>query len=124
MPITFLIIEDHLLLSLTLKRWLETNFPDCQVIEATHGKEAIALAQHSKPQVIIVDIGPLGPEGPQLVELLKAFLPSTPIVALANYDSETSRRRVMGSGASAYIEKNTITSKLQPTVARLLTSAA
>lgn len=123
MPTTILIIEDHLYLSLTLKRWLETKFPNCHVLEATHGKEAIALAQHTAPQVIIVDIGPLGSEGPQLVELLKAFLPAIPIVALANYDSETSRTRVIGSGASAYIEKNTITSKLQPTVARLLALA-
>ncbi|MCB9079165.1 MAG: response regulator [Anaerolineaceae bacterium] len=123
MPATILIIEDHLHLSVTLKRWLETKFPGCHVVEATHGKEAIALAQHTEPHVIIVDIGPLGADGPRLVELLKGFLPAIPIVALANYDSETSRTCVIGCGASAYIEKNTITAKLQPTVARLLSAA-
>ena len=51
-----LIVEEHSFLRRALRRWLETMFPECQVIEAANGQQAIVAAEASLPDVILLDI--------------------------------------------------------------------
>jgi CheY-like chemotaxis protein len=120
MPATFLVVEDHALLRLTLRRWLEVKFPGCQVTEACNGDEALDFSQISPPQVAIVDIGLPGVTGLTILKRLRQSLPQTPIVALASFDSDTARSHALTDGANVYIEKRSVLTELQPTLTNFL----
>jgi DNA-binding NarL/FixJ family response regulator len=120
MPTTILIVEDHDLLRQALRTWLEIAFPKCHIIEATKEAQAIALAQSSRPHVIVMDVSLSGTNGFEAVGRIKAVVPATPVVLLTNNKDETYRICATASGASAYVRKKAIQTELQPTLAALL----
>ncbi|HMQ54023.1 MAG TPA: response regulator transcription factor [Anaerolineae bacterium] len=120
MPAKFLVVEDHALLRLTLRRWLEVKFPGCQVTEACNSDEALTFSQISPPQIAIIDIGLPGAAGLTTLKQLRQSLPQTPIVALASFDSDTTRSHALTDGASVYIEKRSVLTELQPTLTKFL----
>jgi DNA-binding NarL/FixJ family response regulator len=58
-----MIVEDHQGVRQSLREWLELSFPGYQLLEATSGEEAIAMAQAMSPCLVIMDIGPYHPGG-------------------------------------------------------------
>jgi len=124
MPVTILIIESRASLRRALRNWLEVMFAECYVLEATDMAEAITTAQAGLPQVVIVDLGFPNASDLEAIAQLKALVPATQIVILANYEDQIYRSLVKVHGASAYIAKNALLNQLQPTLAALLLAEA
>ena len=124
MPVTILIIESRASLRRALRNWLEVMFAECRVLEATDMAEAITTAQAGLPQVVIVDLGFPNASDLEAIAQLKALVPVTQIVILANYEDQIYRNLVTVYGASAYITKNALLNQLQPTLTALLLAEA
>jgi DNA-binding NarL/FixJ family response regulator len=121
--VTILIAEDHGAVRKTLRDWLEVEFPQCRVIEASSGEDAVALARTESPHLAVMDIRLPGMSGIEATRQIKAISPSVQVVMLTIHEDNSYRADATAAGASAYVEKQAMHTKLIPTLAALLTSA-
>jgi DNA-binding NarL/FixJ family response regulator len=121
--VTILIAEDHGAVRKTLRDWLEVEFPQCRVIEASSGEDAVALARTESPHLAVMDIRLPGMSGIEATRQIKAISPSVQVVMLTIHEDDSYRADATAAGASAYVEKQAMHTKLIPTLAALLTSA-
>ncbi len=124
MPETILVVDDHDAVRRSLRDWLQVEFPDCSVIEAASGEEAIALAQTESPHLVVMDIALPGISGIDATRQIKTALPSTQIVILTIHESDTYRADAAAAGASAHVTKRSVQTELIPIVTSLLASHA
>lgn len=121
MPATILIVEDHDEVRTSLRDWLKIEFPQCRVIEAASGEEAIALVKTEPSNIVVVmDITLPGMNGIEAARQIKAILPSAQIAMLTIHDDNTHRTYAKAAGASAYVPKRAMQAKLVSTLAALL----
>jgi DNA-binding NarL/FixJ family response regulator len=120
MPATILIVEDHDAVRRALRDWLEAEFPQCRVTEATSGEEAIALLRTESPRLVVMDISLPGMNGIEATRQIKATLPSAQIVVLTVHEDDTYRADATAAGASAYVPKRAMQTELVVTLAALL----
>jgi DNA-binding NarL/FixJ family response regulator len=120
MPATILIVEDHDEVRRSLRDWLKIEFPQCRVVEAASGEEAIALTQTESPRLVVTDITLPGMNGIEAARQIKAALPSARIVMLTIHESNTYLADATAAGASAYVPKRSMRAKLIPTLTALL----
>ncbi|MBC8248786.1 MAG: response regulator transcription factor [Anaerolineales bacterium] len=120
MPATILIVEDHDAVRKSLRDWLEVEFPQCRVIEAASGEEAIALIRIESPRLVVMDISLPGMSGIEATRQIKAALPSAQIVMLTIHEGDAYRANATAAGASAYVPKRVMQTELVPTLAALL----
>ena len=124
MTATILIVEDHHAVRKALRDWVEVEFPQCRVIEAATGEEAIALTRTEAPCLIVMDIRLPGMNGIETTRQIKAAFPFAQIVMLSILEGNTYRAEAASAGASAYVQKQRMHSELVPTLAGLLADAA
>lgn len=104
----------------TLRGWLEVQLPECQILEATTGEEALTIAQNNLPKVVIMDIGLPGMSGLETTKHIKATIPTVKVIVLTKYEGEAYRIHATLNGASAYIWKDAMLTELLPTLSALL----
>ena len=120
MTATILIIEDHDVVRRSLRDWLQVEFPQCRVIEAATGEEAIALTRVESPRLVVMDISLPGMSGIEAMRQIKATLPSAQVVMLTIHEDDAHRADATTAGASAYVTKRAMQTKLIPTLTALL----
>ena len=120
MAATILIVEDHDAVRRSLRDWLEVEFPQCRVIDAASGEEAIALIRGESPRLVLMDISLPGMSGVEATRQIKAALPSAQVVMLTIHENDTYRADATTAGASAYVTKRVMQTELIPTLAALL----
>jgi two-component system invasion response regulator UvrY len=123
MPAKILIVEDHDAVRRSLRDWLKVEFPQCRVIEAVSGEEAMVLTQIESPHLVVMDITLPGMSGIEATRQIKATLPSAQIVMLTVHEDETYRADATAAGASAYVPKRAMQTELVRTLAALLANA-
>src|ERR1035441_3180395 len=101
---TVLVVEDSRLIRTTMKRVLaEAGFA---VVDVNEGEEALQLARHSRPDLIILDM--LLPKmGGELVLRSLKQDPTTaniPVIVVSSL-SQSNADKLKNEGATAYIEK-------------------
>ena len=72
------------------------------VITSTSGKEALEMVKTRKPDILLLDIIMPEIDGFEVLRQLRAFS-NVPVIAFSA--GHSSRREVLGSGASDYIKK-------------------
>jgi two-component system response regulator NreC len=101
-----LLADDHTLIRAGLRMVIEAQ-PDLSVIaEADNGREAVAMAQALKPDVVVMDIGMPSLNGIEAACQIRASLPDTPIVMLSMHSDEGYILRALKAGAKAYLLKD------------------
>jgi DNA-binding NarL/FixJ family response regulator len=104
--ITVLLVDDHTLVRKGFRRMIEDD-PEIWIVgEASDGKQAVALAQQLKPQVIVMDMAMPGMDGVQATREILRRLPKTAILILSMYAQENYIRNAFDAGALGYILKN------------------
>jgi DNA-binding NarL/FixJ family response regulator len=121
-PATILIVEDHDAVRRSLRDWLEAVFPQYGFIEATSGEEAVAIAQARSPQAVIMDIVLPRMNGIEATRRIKATVPTAQVVILTIHEDKAYRADAAAAGASAYVPKRVMQTKLLPTLAALLST--
>lgn len=102
---TLLIIEDNVQNFYMMRFLLEKN--GFTVIGAETGREGIEKALRNKPDAILLDIQLPEMDGYAVAEELKRHkgLQGVPIIAVTSYAMVGDRDKIMGAGATGYIEK-------------------
>jgi DNA-binding NarL/FixJ family response regulator len=107
MPVTVLIVDDHPIVRTGLRALLEDR-PDIKVVgEAASGDEAIALAAHLGPDVVLCDLR-LGDglDGVQTTAKLRSHVPAPAVVILTTFDRDVEIIDAIEAGAAGYLLKD------------------
>jgi two-component system, NarL family, response regulator NreC len=118
--IRVLLADDHTLIRAGLRMVVAAQ-PDLTVVgEAGDGRQAVAMAQNLKPDVVVMDIGMPGLNGIEAARQIRAALPETQVVMLSMHSDEAYVLRALKAGAKAYLLKDSA----EPDLARAIRAAA
>lgn len=102
-----LIVDDHMVVREGLKMILETN-DDFQVIgEAENGEIALRIIEHSKPDVILMDLNMPVKSGLETIKALNEQQVDIPIIILTTYNEDELMVKGIELGAKGYLLKDT-----------------
>jgi CheY-like chemotaxis protein len=98
----------------------------CDIVEATHGQEALDLIQQQRPDVVLLDIDMPGLDGLAVVKHIRedTSLADLPVVAVTAFAMEGDREKGMAAGFTAYLTKPVRAALLRQQVQQLLGARA
>ncbi len=116
-----LAVDDNLD-NLVLLEYQLASIADCVVLTATTGTAAVELAQHSQPNLILLDILLPDIDGVEVVRHLRqsSATAETPIIALTALARTEDRDRILDSGCNDYLSKPYDLADLEAIVTRHL----
>ena len=91
---TFVVVDDHPPIRAFSKNILKENFPNCNVLEAKNGLEAVELSLSHKPALVIMDIAMQDLDGIEATQKIVQNLPQTGVVIYSNYGDEVYVRKI------------------------------
>ena len=105
-PIRVLLADDHTLIRAGL-RMVVVSQPDFTVVgEASDGREAVALAEQLKPDVVVMDIGMPSLNGIEACGQIHDSLLRTQVIMLSMHSDEGYVLRALKAGAKGYMLKD------------------
>jgi two-component system, NarL family, invasion response regulator UvrY len=103
--IKVLIVDDHALVRMGIRRLLE-DLPDMDVVaDAESGEQALALVKSHKPDVVLLDMKMPGIDGWEVTRRLKKSHPQIKVIAVTAISAEPLPTRVLQLGAMGYLSK-------------------
>lgn len=105
--IKVLLVDDHQLFRLGLKKMLE-SYKHIEIVgEASTGAEAIKTSEQILPDVVLMDLQLPGEvTGTEAIRRIKGLLPKIEIIALTMYQDDEHLFEAIKAGASGYLVKN------------------
>jgi DNA-binding NarL/FixJ family response regulator len=101
-----LIADDHDVVRSGLRSVLEARSEWTIVGEARDGKEAIQLANQTKPDIAVIDYGLPVINGIEAIRQIKARHPQTEVLMFTMHDDEALIAQALEAGARAYLLKS------------------
>lgn len=103
--IRVLIVDDHALVRMGIRRLLD-DLPDIEVVaEAENGETALALVKLHQPDVVLLDMKMPGIDGWEVTRRLKKTSPHVKVIAVTALSTEPLPSRVLQLGAMGYLTK-------------------
>jgi two-component system response regulator DesR len=87
------------------------------VAEAASGDEALAMAQHHRPDVAVLDLHMPGPDGIAVAERLRELVPGCAAVIVTSHGRPGYLKRALGAGVRGFLPK-TVSASVLATVVR------
>ncbi|MBC9927811.1 MULTISPECIES: response regulator transcription factor [unclassified Leucobacter] len=107
MTITVLLVDDHPVVRTGLRALFANSDAVTVVGEAATGEEAIALAEHLHPQVVLCDLRlGAGIDGVETTARLRAQTPAPAVIILTTFDHDVEILRAVEAGAAGYLLKD------------------
>jgi len=103
--IRLMLVDDHDVVRVGLKTFLQTQEDFEVVAEAGSGEEAVPRAMQAKPDIILMDITMPGMDGMEATRRLRVLCPDCLILALTVHDDKQYFMQMLVAGASGYITK-------------------
>ena len=105
--IRVLVADDHGVLREGLCRLLETD-PEIRVVgAASDGRDAVAQAAATRPEVVVMDISMPMMGGIEATRAIVGHAPETAVVMLSMHSAECTVREALDAGARGYLLKET-----------------
>jgi two-component system invasion response regulator UvrY len=116
--VSILLVDDHALVRAGLKRLLATHVAG-DILEASNGRDALALIRRQQPELVILDLNLPGLGG---LELLRRMIQAGagPILVLSMHGEPLYAKRALDAGAAGYVTKNASPDELLTAVRRVL----
>lgn len=107
MTLRIVLADDHAVLRVGLRSWLEDQNGQFQVVgEASDGEQAIALVEKLQPNLLVLDLSMAGLGGLDATLELRHRGQRVPILILTQYSEPMVLRRVLEAGANGYVLKS------------------
>jgi two-component system invasion response regulator UvrY len=114
--IRILLADDHAMLRAGLRALLSDE-RDFEVVgEAGDGREAVALAEELRPDVVVMDISMPGIGGLEAIDRILAREPAARILVLSAHEDAMHARRVLKAGAVGYLTKRSAAEALMQAI--------
>lgn len=110
--IRVLVVDDQELVRRGFRMILDTLDEVTVVAEASHGREALALINRDRPDVVLSDARMPVMDGVELVKACRATYPEVPVIVLTTFDDDDLVRAAMRAGAAGFILKDSSTEEL------------
>jgi DNA-binding NarL/FixJ family response regulator len=105
--IRVLVVDDHPVVRSGLIGMLAVTDDIAVVGEAGDGAEALALVESTRPDVVLMDLRMPGRDGVWSTGRIVAGYPSTRVLVLTTYDTDTDILHAVEAGAAGYLLKDT-----------------
>jgi two-component system, cell cycle response regulator DivK len=94
----------------------------CDIIEASHGQQALDVLRQERPDLVLLDIDMPGLDGLAVVRTIRqdAAFVNLPVVAVTAFAMEGDREKGMAAGFTAYVTKPVRAAILRKQVQQLL----
>jgi len=103
--INVLIVDDHALVRMGIRRLLD-DLPDIAVVgEAENGERALEFIRSHKPDVVLLDMKMPGIDGWEVTRRLQKSHPEVKVIAVTALTTESLPSRVLQLGAMGYLTK-------------------
>jgi DNA-binding NarL/FixJ family response regulator len=106
------IADDQRLFAEALEAILTTDGRIAVVGRAANGEEAVALARHDRPDVVLMDIAMPVLDGIAATEAIASEAPQTRVVVLTGSEAPDDITRARAAGATGYVTKDQVASDL------------
>ncbi len=104
--IRILLADDHNVMRRGLRLLLESQPEFAVVAEAADGRQAVAQAEATRPDVVVLDIAMPNLSGTDAAERISEMLPNTAIVILSMHSDEGYILRALKAGVRGYLLKD------------------
>jgi DNA-binding NarL/FixJ family response regulator len=114
------LIDDHPIVRQGLALFIDRE-PDLMVCgEADGATSALQAIRDALPNFIVLDISLDGPDGLDLLKVLRAEYPNLPVLILSMHDESAYAERALRAGANGYIMKQEATEKVLTAIRHIL----
>ncbi|PSL06720.1 LuxR family two component transcriptional regulator [Haloactinopolyspora alba] len=114
--VRLLLVDDHPVVRTGLAGMLGAE-DDLDVVgEAGDGAEAVTMAYHLRPDVVLMDLRMPNVDGAEATTHILAESPGTRVLVLTTYDTDTDIVRAVEAGAAGYLLKDTPRTELAEAV--------
>ena len=120
MSISILIVDDHEMIRMLLRRHLKAEADFLVVGEAEDGREGVAQAEALLPDVVLMDVAMPGMDGIEATRLIHERLPQVKVLILTLYASSENSLRAMQSGARGYILKDSVAEEVATAIRTIM----
>jgi DNA-binding NarL/FixJ family response regulator len=118
--IRIIIIDDHTLVRETWTYILNTD-PRFKVIAGSgNAEDGVDLCKQLRPDVVLLDINLPGMNGLHAVPLIRKYAPVTKIIGVSLHTQISYAKRMMQSGASGYITKNSTREEMMKAIIEVI----
>src|SRR5262245_26041801 len=118
-PISVLIIDDHAVIRTTLRMFLESQPGFTVVGEVSHPEEALAIALHEHPDVILLDLDLGDVNGLDVMPELQTAAPEAHVLVLTGVRDVEMHRRAVRLGAVGIVRKERAAEVLLEAIAKV-----
>jgi len=115
-----LIVDDHAVVRRGLRQILADEFRRADFGEARNAQEALARVWKEKWDVVVLDISMPGRSGLEVLREIKNAKAKVPVLVLSMHPEDQFAVRVLKSGASGYMTKESAPEELVRAVQKLL----
>jgi DNA-binding NarL/FixJ family response regulator len=116
MSIRIVLVDDHRLVRAGIRALLEKT-PQGEVVgEAADGREAFALIEKQRPDIVLIDIAMPGLNGLDAVDRIKKEWPETKVIILSMHANEEYVVRALRSDVSGYLIKDAAVDELEDAI--------
>lgn len=115
-----LIADDHAVFRRGLKETLADAFSKVAFGETKTAQETLEYVRRSEWDVLILDVSMPGKSGLDILSDIKRWRPALPILFLSMHPEEQYARRVLKSGASGYLTKESVPEELKVAVRKIV----
>lgn len=105
--IRVLVVDDHPVVRSGLSGMLSVTEDISVVGEAGDGSEALALVESTQPDVVLMDLRMPRMDGVAATGAIVSSYPSTRVLVLTTYDTDTDILHAVEAGAAGYLLKDT-----------------
>ncbi len=117
--IKVLVVDDHALVRIGIRRLLEET-DDIQVVaEAENGEDALLCVKKHQPDIILLDLKMPGVDGWEVIRRLKHSVKSIKIIALSSLSMEPLPSKVLQLGAMGYLTKESSLDEMTTAIRRV-----
>ncbi len=115
-----LIVDDHTIVRDGLRQLLAQQLGTTHFGEAANARDAVAMAEKSDWDIVLLDISLPGQSGLDILKQLRNLRPNAKILILTMHPESQYARRVLKAGAAGYMTKETAASEVVAAVNKVL----